>query len=196
MSVSLSSHVRAMAGSHRRRRATKRRRRASRRSQGASRHRRRASHRRRRAGSEGHEHGGEPCWPPCKRSLAAMPGAASALTGLRAAGPYPRPAAPRTRQAVRRLDTMRLQRFLRSGLMRVATGILLLSLAALGTAAAADSPQAAAAKSSPQGDTWASIAKLPDWSGVWDFDYSAGAPGGGLVRPAPPHLTPAYAAKY
>jgi hypothetical protein len=81
--------------------------------------------------------------------------------------------------------------------MHVAMRILLLSLAASGTAAvAADAPHAAAAKSSPQGDTWASIAKLPDWSGVWDFDYSAGAPGGGLVRPAPPHLTPEYAAKF
>ena len=78
--------------------------------------------------------------------------------------------------------------------MRGAMGVLLLNLAALGVAVAADT--AGAAKSSPQGDTWASIAKLPDWSGVWDFDYSAGAPGGGLVRPAPPHLTQEYAAKY
>jgi hypothetical protein len=74
--------------------------------------------------------------------------------------------------------------------MRVAMGVLLLNWLALGAAAAADAPQTAA-KSSPQGDTWASIAKLPDWSGVWDLDYS----GGGLVRSPPPHLTPEFAAK-
>lgn len=75
--------------------------------------------------------------------------------------------------------------------MRRAMGVLLLSLAALGSAAGADTSPGAA-ESSPQGRTWASIAKLPDWSGVWDYDYS----GGGLARPAPPNLTPEYTAKY
>ncbi len=74
--------------------------------------------------------------------------------------------------------------------MRVAMGVLLLNGLALGAATAAD-----AAKPSPQGDnrgnTWASIAQLPDWSGVWDYTFGAG----GLQRPAPPHLTPEYAAK-
>ena len=31
---------------------------------------------------------------------------------------------------------------------------------------------------SPQGDTWASIAKLPDWQGIWELDWR----GGGLGR--------------
>jgi len=77
--------------------------------------------------------------------------------------------------------------------MRGAVSVLLLSLLASSVAGAADpAPARASARSSPQGDTWASIAKLPDWSGVWDFDYSRG----GLDRPAPPHLTPAFAAKF
>ena len=78
--------------------------------------------------------------------------------------------------------------------MRAVMGVLLLTSLAFGAAAAADAPQGAAKASHPggnQGDTWASIAKLPDWSGVWDYTYGAG----GLVRPAPPHLTPEYAAK-
>jgi hypothetical protein len=79
--------------------------------------------------------------------------------------------------------------------MRGAMGVLLLSVVAFSAADAANAPQGTA-KSSPQGDTWATVAKLPDWSGVWDLDYRAGAPGGGLARPAPPHLTPEYAAKY
>jgi hypothetical protein len=49
-----------------------------------------------------------------------------------------------------------------------------------------------AAKSGPQGNNWASIAKLPDWSGVWELDWSsfnaARAPA------SPPKLTPEYAA--
>jgi hypothetical protein len=44
----------------------------------------------------------------------------------------------------------------------------------------------------PQGRTWAEIAKLPDWGGVWDTDWSKlfGAPR------EQPQLTPAYAAKF
>src|ERR1700727_2949947 len=50
------------------------------------------------------------------------------------------------------------------------------------------------AASSPQGDTWASIAKLPDWQGIWELNWRAG---GGLAaaRPAPPKLTPAAQTK-
>jgi hypothetical protein len=83
--------------------------------------------------------------------------------------------------------------------MRAAIGVVLLGGLAFSAAGAATAPQSAAKGSpqgSPQGQNWASIAKLPDWSGVWDLDSSARAPGGGLVRPAPPHLTPEYAAKY
>jgi hypothetical protein len=54
---------------------------------------------------------------------------------------------------------------------------------------AADGSQA----SSPQGDTWAAIAKLPDWQGIWELNWR----GGGLsaARPAPPKLTPDAQAK-
>jgi hypothetical protein len=48
---------------------------------------------------------------------------------------------------------------------------------------------AAVAQSSPQGDTWESIAKLPDWSGIWEFTFGGGPRGGG----EPPSLTPEYA---
>ena len=51
---------------------------------------------------------------------------------------------------------------------------------------------------SPQGDSWASIAKLPDWQGAWDprlfVPPKPGAPPPG--PPPEPSLTPAYAAKY
>ena len=73
--------------------------------------------------------------------------------------------------------------------MRSAVGVLLLNLLVFNVAGAVDKRPASA---SPQGDTWASIVKLPDWSGVWDLDYRAG----GLARPAPPHMTPAAAAKF
>jgi hypothetical protein len=49
----------------------------------------------------------------------------------------------------------------------------------------------AAGNGSHPGDSWASIAKLPDWSGIWDIDWaSIFGPGG-----SKPQLTPAYAAK-
>jgi len=44
---------------------------------------------------------------------------------------------------------------------------------------------------SPQGDTYASIAKLPDWAGLWEPTFG----GGGGGPPSQPELTPAYAAK-
>jgi len=53
----------------------------------------------------------------------------------------------------------------------------------------ADTP---AADTEP-GNSWASIAKLPDWQGIWELDWR----GAGLAaaRPAPPKLTPAAQAK-
>jgi hypothetical protein len=56
--------------------------------------------------------------------------------------------------------------------------------AALGAAqgARAQSPQ-------PQGDTWASIAQLPDLGGIWEVSG-----GGGRGAGEPPSLTPPYAA--
>src|SRR5215470_8923088 len=71
--------------------------------------------------------------------------------------------------------------------MRRAVSVIWVSVIAMSAGAPATADVPASAKASPQGDTWASIAKLPDWSGVWDFDYRSG---GGLARPAPPHLTP------
>lgn len=42
-----------------------------------------------------------------------------------------------------------------------------------------------ASGSSPQGRSWAEIAKLPDWSGVWEFDFRTGT-----KSESPPKLTP------
>jgi hypothetical protein len=47
------------------------------------------------------------------------------------------------------------------------------------------------AQSSPQGDAWQSIAKLPDFSGVWEITFGPGGFGGG----EPPSFTPPYAAR-
>ena len=49
----------------------------------------------------------------------------------------------------------------------------------------------AAQKSGPQGDTWENIAKLPDFSGLWEVTRGGGPRGGG----EPPAFTPEYAAK-
>ena len=62
---------------------------------------------------------------------------------------------------------------------------LLVPLAALLAAACAE------AQSGPQGDTWESIAKLPDFGGLWEVTFGGGPRGGG----EPPSLTPAYAAR-
>ena len=45
----------------------------------------------------------------------------------------------------------------------------------------------ARAQSGPQGDTWDSIARLPDWGGLWEITFSFGSPG------EPAQLTPPYA---
>ena len=47
------------------------------------------------------------------------------------------------------------------------------------------------AQSASQGDTWESIAKLPDFGGLWEVTFGGGPRGGG----GPPELTPEYAAK-
>ena len=49
----------------------------------------------------------------------------------------------------------------------------------------------AAQKSGPQGDTWESIAKLPDFGGLWEVTFGGGPRGGA----EPPSFTPEYAAK-
>src|ERR1700743_2156824 len=55
---------------------------------------------------------------------------------------------------------------------------------------------ATGAPSGPQGDTWASIAKLPDWQGIWELDGRGGGKSTlAAARPAPAKLTPAAQAK-
>ena len=74
--------------------------------------------------------------------------------------------------------------------VRTLAGLALLATGALTWAAA----PASETPTGPQGDTWASIAKLPDWQGIWELDFRGG---GGLAgaRPAPARLTPAAQAK-
>ena len=49
----------------------------------------------------------------------------------------------------------------------------------------------AAQPSGPQGDTWESIAKLPDFGGLWEITFGGGPRGAGEA----PSLTPAFAAR-
>jgi hypothetical protein len=62
----------------------------------------------------------------------------------------------------------------------IATALAIISIVPMLVAcgkAASDSPS--------QGRSWAEIAKLPDWSGVWEFDFRTG------TKPeSPPKLTP------
>ena len=73
--------------------------------------------------------------------------------------------------------------------MRNCLAILLLG--AVAGAALADT--GAAAKSAVQGNNWASIAKLPDWSGVWELDWQSY--GAARSMPSPPKLTPEFSAR-
>jgi hypothetical protein len=65
----------------------------------------------------------------------------------------------------------------------------LVAAAALALSAAASAQSASAERASPQGDTWASIAELPDWQGLWEPTFSPG------LNNERPMLTPPYAAK-
>src|SRR6185312_6628564 len=60
--------------------------------------------------------------------------------------------------------------------------------------AAPPEPASAGAAHSAAKNPYAALAKLPDWSGVWDPSFLRPPPG--TPRPAPPKLTPAYAAQY
>ena len=50
------------------------------------------------------------------------------------------------------------------------------------------------AKATSPGTSWSSIARLPDWSGVWELDWHGGYLGKAQM-PALPKLTPGYAAR-
>ena len=65
----------------------------------------------------------------------------------------------------------------------VCVGILLLATTAL-----------ASAQEAPQGDTWQSIAQLPDWSGNWLIDRAADGTNANASL-APMRLTPLYKAR-
>src|ERR1700748_1291007 len=73
--------------------------------------------------------------------------------------------------------------------MRSTIAIALLGAMVATSAIAADGT---AGKAKPAGTTWQSIAQLPDWTGVWDLDWRAGA-GRGAARM--PKLTPDYQVK-
>jgi len=62
----------------------------------------------------------------------------------------------------------------------------------LGLALLTAHADAASQNTSPQGDSWASIANLPDWRGVWDLDWSS-FNGSSATGEKPPRLTPEYA---
>jgi hypothetical protein len=64
-----------------------------------------------------------------------------------------------------------------------------IALAGAHEAVAQPSPQGAAAQSTLPGNTWESIAKLPDWGGIWEVTFGGGPRGAGEQ----PSLTPEYA---
>ncbi len=66
-------------------------------------------------------------------------------------------------------------------------------VSACGSQCAQSTANAAPAASAAQ-NPYAALAKLPDWSGVWEPTFRAGTPG--QAPPAPPRLTPPYAAQY
>jgi hypothetical protein len=66
------------------------------------------------------------------------------------------------------------------------SAVLAVAAAAVSTGAGAQGSR----PSAPQGDTWESIAKLPDWSGIWEVTFGGGPGGAG----EPPQFTPVYAA--
>jgi hypothetical protein len=77
--------------------------------------------------------------------------------------------------------------------MRSSLAVMLFGATLSATTLAAGPPPAAA---SLPGHTWASIAKLPDWSGVWELDWQRPGSGGlAAMRPIPLKLTPEYQAR-
>lgn len=97
----------------------------------------------------------------------------------------------------------RVQRVLTFGpkgatvIKRVPAAVAVAVIACASVIGAAAAPAAAAAPRAATlpGSTWASIAKLPDWSGVWE-PLLFGRDAKKSVPPARPKLTPAYEAQY
>ena len=80
----------------------------------------------------------------------------------------------------------------RSGLAAVCATALFASGGA--SQAAQPEPTGATPAHASSQNAYAALAKLPDWSGAWDPAFMRPPPG--AARPAPPKLTPAYAAQY
>ena len=77
--------------------------------------------------------------------------------------------------------------------MRSCIAVALLGALASTLATAAGTTDGKAAQANLPGNTWSSIAQLPDWSGVWELDWQR--TGLAAARGGMPKLTPAYAAR-
>jgi hypothetical protein len=75
--------------------------------------------------------------------------------------------------------------------MRRPIAIALLGAMVTQVALAADTP---AREAGAPGTSWSSIARLPDWSGVWELDWHGGYLANAAM-PGAPKLTPEYAAR-
>ena len=78
----------------------------------------------------------------------------------------------------------------RSGAAAICAGAML----ATGGGLQAAEPDSASAPAANRAAQYEALAKLPDWSGVWDPAFMRPPPG--TPRPSPPKLTPSYAAQY
>jgi hypothetical protein len=76
-----------------------------------------------------------------------------------------------------------------------AVACLIVCLSACGWQSAPSTAKSAAPAPAAPENPYAALAKLPDWSGVWDPTFSP-RPASGRAAPSPPKLTPAYAAQY
>ena len=74
--------------------------------------------------------------------------------------------------------------------MRSLPVMLLGAIASAATFAADSQPP----KTSAPGNSWSSIAQLPDWSGVWELEWRS-FNGSSAIGETPPKLTPEYAAR-
>ncbi len=74
----------------------------------------------------------------------------------------------------------------------VLAGLIAVTVLPVAMADDADAPPVKLDPSIP-GNTWASIAKLPDWSGIWELDWMHNR---SLMHATPPDLTPEWQAKY